>query len=91
MRAIMAGREIPVVVKSDRDLPFSENLFARFCISFNGEMKHHCNATIPALACVVLLAWHFHRASELAVVPREETGSHVARCPLISTELSGNK
>ena len=37
----MAGREIPVAVRLDGDLPFSENLFAWFCISLNGEMKHH--------------------------------------------------
>jgi hypothetical protein len=69
MRAIMAGREIPVAVRLDRDLPFAENLFARFCLLFNGEMEHHCNATIPAPACVVVLPWHFHRAWEHSVVP----------------------
>jgi len=41
MRAIMAGRGILVAVRSDRDLPFSENLFAWSRISFHGEMKQH--------------------------------------------------
>jgi hypothetical protein len=41
MRAIMAGRGLLVAVRSDRDLLFSENLFAWLCISFHGEMKQH--------------------------------------------------
>ena len=41
MRAIMDGLGILVAVRSDRGLPFSENLFAWFCILFHGEMKQH--------------------------------------------------
>jgi len=41
MRAIMDECGILVAVRSDRCLPFSENLFAWFRISFHGEMKQH--------------------------------------------------
>ena len=41
MGAIMDARGILVAVRSDRGLPFSENLFAWFCISFHGETKQH--------------------------------------------------
>jgi hypothetical protein len=41
MRAIMDGLGILVALRSDRGLPFSENLFAWSCILLHGEMKQH--------------------------------------------------
>jgi hypothetical protein len=41
MRAIMDGLGVLVALRSDRGLPFSENLFAWFCILYHGEMKQH--------------------------------------------------
>ena len=78
MRAIMAGRGILVAVRSDRDLPFSENLFAWLCISFYGES---CNAAIPAPTSVVVFAWHFHRASGFSIIlERRPAGSSPGGC-----------
>ena len=41
IRAIMDGCGMLVAVRSDRGLPFSENLFAWSCILLHGEMKQH--------------------------------------------------
>jgi len=41
MKAIVDGFGILVAVRSDRGLPFSENLFAWFCILFQRDMKQH--------------------------------------------------
>ena len=56
MRAIMDVCGKLVAVRSDRGLPFSENLFAWFCILLPGEMKRHrvTQAAIHAPACVVV-------------------------------------
>jgi hypothetical protein len=84
MRAIMAGRGTLVAVRSDRDLPFSENLFARLCISFHGEWRNEatsCNAAIHAPTSVLVFAWHFHRASGFSIIPEKRpAGSSSVGC-----------